>query len=194
VGGREHRTTRQVDFEAARDVVEKARGLRRLGYTVAVAVGDVRGHRKERKKGEPRCRSNRKLHSMSSHRLKRCIEDKAMEAGFPVFFVNEAYTSRACSYCGSLSTLRHKRRLKCFDCGVDVHADINGARNILARCLGIPPGSLLVHRGTRGSARTPAWGFAPDPVVQDGPAHSLAPTACDGGTFKHPRWDAPIFR
>jgi IS605 OrfB family transposase len=138
VGGREHRTTRQVDFEAARDVVEKARGLRGLGYTVAVAVGDVRGHRKERKKGEPRCRSNRKLHSMSSHRLKRCIEDKAMEAGFPV--------------------------------------------------------SLLVHRGTRGSARTPAWGFAPDPVVQDGPAHSSAPTACDGGTFKRPRWDAPIFR
>lgn len=67
---------------------------------------------------------------------------KGQQAGRSVEVVNEKYTSRACSQCGSLSGPHGLRQLVvrewcCSDCGAEHQRDVNAARNILsaARCL-----------------------------------------------------------
>lgn len=68
--------------------------------------------------------------------LKTQLQYKGQQAGRHVEVVNERYTTRACSGCGSLSgpaglDMLAVRRWVCVDCG-DVHdRDVNAARNIL---------------------------------------------------------------
>jgi transposase len=98
-----------------------------------------------------------------------------LEEGIPVYFVGEAYTSKTCHRCGSLNTLVEKRLFRCRECGLEYNRDLNAAVNIASRSFGY----IL---GDRGSCD------APEPPlckgVQDGPAHSLALTACDGGNLR----------
>jgi putative transposase len=76
--------------------------------------------------------------------LKRMVEYKGEHAGRSVQIVDESYTSRACSSCGSLSgpsglDMLVVRRWMCADCGESHDRDVNAARNILARSRCAPP-------------------------------------------------------
>ena len=69
--------------------------------------------------------------------LKTQLLYKGQQAGRSVEIVNEAFTTRACSECGSLSGpqgLRHLvvREWTCSDCGTEHNRDVNAAKNILA--------------------------------------------------------------
>ncbi len=74
--------------------------------------------------------------------LKTLIQYKGQQAGRSVSIINESYTSRTCSNCGSLSGPRgvnglRVRDWKCMDCGAVHDRDVNAARNILrlgSRC------------------------------------------------------------
>lgn len=74
--------------------------------------------------------------------LKQMLLYKGESAGRSVKIVNEAYTTRACSECGSLSGPQGLRGLsvrewQCIDCGSMHDRDVNAARNIAklgARC------------------------------------------------------------
>jgi len=46
--------------------------------------------------------------------------------------IDESYTSKICSFCKQLSTIRNDRTLKC-SCGLNLDRDINGCINILLR-------------------------------------------------------------
>lgn len=82
--------------------------------------------------------------------LKTMLEYKCAHAGIVFKVVNEAYTTRTCSSCGSLSGPQGVNGLRirdweCMECGVVHDRDINAARNILSlgagRCpqeVGIP--------------------------------------------------------
>lgn len=51
-----------------------------------------------------------------------------------IIYVNPAYTSQVCSFCGHLDKDSRKgERFKCTKCGSEIDADINGAINILER-------------------------------------------------------------
>lgn len=50
--------------------------------------------------------------------------------------VNPAYTSRKCSRCGHIEKAnRQGDKFKCKKCGLEEHADVNAAKNILASYL-----------------------------------------------------------
>lgn len=68
--------------------------------------------------------------------LKQFIQYKGADAGRTVEVVNEAYTSRACSSCGSLTGPKGLNELRvrewsCRNCGELHDRDINAAQNIL---------------------------------------------------------------
>ena len=67
----------------------------------------------------------------------RMLHYKAEEAGSEVVLVNPAHTSQECSSCGSIQkkTLA-ERQHKC-SCGTVMHRDLNAAKNILKRALGL---------------------------------------------------------
>ena len=74
---------------------------------------------------------------MPFYRLKEYIKYKAMEKGIAVIEVPEYNTSKLCSRCGSMNTERPYQGLFiCKDCGYQINADINGAKNILKRAMG----------------------------------------------------------
>ena len=69
--------------------------------------------------------------------LKRMLEYKCDHAGIVFREVREAYTTRTCSSCGSLSGPRgvnglRIREWECVECGVLHDRDVNAARNILS--------------------------------------------------------------
>jgi putative transposase len=62
--------------------------------------------------------------------------DKAEEAGREVVRVNPAYTSQTCSACGHRQPMPLSVRVyECPHCGLVIHRDHNGSRNILAEGL-----------------------------------------------------------
>jgi putative transposase len=59
--------------------------------------------------------------------------DKAEEAGRDVVRVNPAYTSQTCSACGHRQPMPLSvRAYECPHCGLVIHRDHNGSKNILA--------------------------------------------------------------
>ena len=79
---------------------------------------------------------NRRLHNWAFARLTGRIEDKALEAGIPVRFVNPAYTSQTCHECGHLGSRSSQAAFRCTndECWVsEYQADINAAANIAGR-------------------------------------------------------------
>jgi transposase len=63
------------------------------------------------------------------------VEYKAQRAGVPVVHVNAAYTSRQCSACWHTHKTNRvdQATFACRACGMTMHADINGSRNIRHR-------------------------------------------------------------
>ena len=78
---------------------------------------------------------SKKLRNQLNHWLKGYLQQrinfKATQNGSDLVAVNPAYSSQICSNCGGFG----KRKLDIFTCGCtgEQHADINAARNILAR-------------------------------------------------------------
>ena len=78
---------------------------------------------------------NRRLHSWAFARLQGRIEDKALDAGIPVEYVNAAYTSQTCHACGHVGH-RDGDEFRCTNEGcwvTEYHADLNAAVNIAGR-------------------------------------------------------------
>jgi IS605 OrfB family transposase len=97
-----------------------------------IALEDLRGIR-----ARVRLRKNQRssLHSWAFSQLGQFIAYKARRAGVPVTYVDPAYTSQQCSECSY--TDRNNRAgqatFACRACGVTLHADVNGSRNIVLR-------------------------------------------------------------
>ena len=65
------------------------------------------------------------------YRFKQRLLLKAREFGKKVVIVNEAYTSKTCSCCGSIHTsLGGSKVYKCKQCNKTMDRDVNGAKNI----------------------------------------------------------------
>ena len=130
VGHKERRLVNDELHKIAKDIVDEAEK-----HNAIIAIGDLKGVRKN-SKGKGR-KANRKVNSMPSHKLKEYIRYKALERGILVIEVPEYNTSKQCSRCGSMRTERHSQGVFiCSDCGYQVNADVNGAKNILKRAVG----------------------------------------------------------
>jgi putative transposase len=70
--------------------------------------------------------------------FKEYLKARGQQAMCEVIEVNEAYTTKTCSYCGTEHKMGSKKRMKC-ECGADVDRDLNGARGIFLRALAASP-------------------------------------------------------
>jgi len=132
--GREKRFARDVNHCLSKAIVSTAKGTSR-----GIALEDLQGIR-TRAKGTVK-RQRRVLHSWAFFQLRAFIAYKAALAGVPVVYVNPAYTSQTCSWCGHCEKANRTSQSKflCRSCGFSAHADLNAATNIARRAAVIPP-------------------------------------------------------
>ncbi|MEA3296156.1 MAG: transposase [Patescibacteria group bacterium] len=88
-----------------------------------------------RKRGTSKGRKlNFIINSMPFYMFKQFLEYKCLENGIQLKLINPKNTSKICSKCGSLNTKRSTQdKFKCLDCNFNLHADLNGSRNIWSR-------------------------------------------------------------
>jgi putative transposase len=80
---------------------------------------------------------NRSISEQGWSQLIGFLEYKVEETGAQVIKIHPAYTSQMCSECGMIDARSRKgERFCCVACGHTADADVNAARNILARGLG----------------------------------------------------------
>ena len=128
IGRKEKRKVNYWLHVISKDIVKEA-----VEHNALIVVGNLKGIRNGNK-GE---KTNRKINSMPFYRLKEYIKYKALEKGIVVVEVPEHSTSKQCSKCGSMNTRRpHQGVFICKDCGYQINADMNGAKNILKRGYG----------------------------------------------------------
>jgi IS605 OrfB family transposase len=137
------------DHELSKQIVQSAE----MGETIVLEnLKDIR----KRMKARRRSQTKRRMHSWPTQSLKEKIEYKAEERGCTVVAVDPRHTSQTCSCCGH--TARNNRRSQsvfiCRQCGFDLNADLNAARNIAAK-----------YRA--GGGRSPAGGLRNQPIVSN---------------------------
>lgn len=82
------------------------------------------------------CMTKRISYSLGFYKFRTRLEYKAGIRGCRVVLVDECYTSKTCSCCGVLNkSLGGNKIFKCNDCKHIIDRDLNGAINILLKCL-----------------------------------------------------------
>lgn len=84
-----------------------------------------------------RSKTARMMMSFAHFRFRSTLTAIAERYSATVRIVNEAYTSKTCSYCGTIHSIGSKKQMKC--CGTTIDRDHNGARGIFLRALAAPP-------------------------------------------------------
>lgn len=122
------RFRRDCDHVLSKQIVESAEPGRTI---VLENLTNIRRRLKAKRKTE----NKRRLHGWSFAQLNTFIRYKAEARGCMVAGVDPRHTSQQCSKCGH--TARNNRRARawfhCRACGFQLHADLNGARNIAAK-------------------------------------------------------------
>ena len=121
LSGRERRFVRDTNHVISRQIVN-------LPYDV-LAIETLEPA-KMRHKSNGR-RFNSKLGSWSPFQLEQFIRYKAQDVGKVVVDVDPRHTSQKCSECGYIDRKnRNGSIFHCLNCGFELHADLNAARNI----------------------------------------------------------------
>lgn len=98
--------------------------------------------RENAKKFTKKCRLNKNvkyvLNQLSHYNFRQHLSYKCEQYGCQIKIITEEYTSCTCSNCGFISNDYNKKRIKkCLNCKYKIDRDINGARNILLKNLGV---------------------------------------------------------
>ena len=86
-----------------------------------------------------RAKSVRSMLTYAHYRFQQFLKWKCWQTGKQLLLVNEAYTSKTCSWSGEIIPDLGGRRVVTGSDGVRVNRDINGARGIFLRALGDTP-------------------------------------------------------
>lgn len=83
----------------------------------------------------------RSMLTYAHYRFKQFLKSKAEEYGCCVIEGSEAWTSKTCSYCGTIQNIGGKKTMHCRNplCKAKVDRDLNGARGIYLRALVATP-------------------------------------------------------
>ena len=101
-----------------------------------------------------RAKSVRSLLTYAHYRFQQFLIWKAWQTGKDVILVNEAYTSKTCSWSGEIIGNLGGRRIVAGADGIRVERDINGARGIFLRALGDTPALHVYVQGRIGNDAT----------------------------------------
>ena len=78
---------------------------------------------------------NREIMDLKFFKFKERLKHKCLELNKVFIAVNECYTSKTCTNCGTLNDVKSSETYKCSSCKITIDRDINGARNILLKGL-----------------------------------------------------------
>jgi putative transposase len=71
------------------------------------------------------------------YKFKERLVSKCLERGSKLYLVDESYTSKTSGNCGEIGEVKLARYFECKKCQNSFDRDINGARNILIRNIGV---------------------------------------------------------
>ena len=128
LGGKQARFRKDCDHVLSKQIVHSCA----LGATIVLEhLTDIRRRTKITRKTA----TSRRVHSWSFAQVRSFIEYKAEERGCTVVAVDPRHTSQTCSCCGyqARNNRRSRGRFVCRQCGFELHADLNAARNIAAK-------------------------------------------------------------
>lgn len=120
--GKERTTATIINHTISKSIVQSAK-IQGKG----IAVEDLTNIRFTSKRRDKKFRT--KLGRWSFCQLRSFIEYKAKLNGVEFVVVEPAYTSQTCSVCHLIGTRKNKS-FKCTNCGNDMDADFNAAKNI----------------------------------------------------------------
>ncbi|MCI0388236.1 MAG: RNA-guided endonuclease TnpB family protein [Acidobacteria bacterium] len=120
VSGRERRFVADTNHCVSKQIVADAKLNNQR-----IVLEDLNGVRKT---GKAKC-----VHDWSFAELQQMISYKAAKAGLEVVLVEAHYTSQTCSRCLHLGVRANQSKFQCPDCGLQINADLNGARSIAIR-------------------------------------------------------------
>lgn len=129
LAGKVNRFRRDCDHVLSRRIVDSVTP----GATIVVEnLVNIRSRVRQR---GPEAR--RRLHSWAFAQFRSFLEYKAEGAGCQVRGVDPRHTSQACSRCGYIhrSNRRSQSLFLCRECGFQLNADLNAARNIAGKYL-----------------------------------------------------------
>jgi len=141
--GRQARFRRNCDHVLSRRIVD---AVKPGGTVVLENLTDIRDRVKTTH------RFNRRLHGWSFAQLRGFVAYKAEAVGASAAFIDPRHTSQTCSKCGHQhrSNRRSQSLFRCRVCGFTLNADINAARNIRAKHLGVFGTSLDARPSSTG--------------------------------------------
>ncbi len=120
ISGREKRFMRQCNHEISKAIVSSVD----IGDTIVME--DIKGIRG--------CRTSKKrrywLNNWSYYQLRQFIEYKARLHGNRVILVDPRNSSKTCSRCLSLNTIRKGSDFHCLNCSYHLNADLNASMNL----------------------------------------------------------------
>ena len=76
---------------------------------------------------------NRDINNLKFYKFKERLLYKAQEHGCKVHLVNEAYTSKTCSFCGCITEVGSSKIYTCRECKQVIDRDVNSGKNILMK-------------------------------------------------------------
>jgi len=123
ISGRERRHVTYVNHCVSKALIEEAK---RNGCT-QIVLEDLKNIRL-RIRANKRVRS--RLHRWSFDQLRQFVAYKAEAEGMGITYVNPAYTSQTCCFCGAMGH-RSKHHFFCSNCGSHQHSDLNASQNLL---------------------------------------------------------------
>ena len=129
LSGKVNRFRRDCDHVLSRRIVDS------VAPGTVIVVENLK-HIRKRVKQRGR-ESRRRLHSWTFAQLRAFLEYKAEGKGCRVEGIDPRYTSQACSRCGHVHRYnrRSQSRFLCRNCGYELNADLNAARNIAKKYL-----------------------------------------------------------
>ena len=145
LSNKEQRTVRDVLNKISKQIVDLAEETD--SYIIA---GDLKGIRRS-----ARGRVFRRIvDNMPFYTLTKMIEYKASERGIKTVKISERGTSITCSRCGYSDSVNRKTQglFRCKQCGFEINADVNGARNLMR----LSEGYMLSERAVSEPAQNPA--------------------------------------
>jgi IS605 OrfB family transposase len=121
IGDRESRWAEDYLHRISKEIVQEA-----ISYNCSTIVFEDLTDIRERISGA------KAFHTWAFRRLYEYVEYKAAQFGIRATQVSPAYTSRCCSKCGhdERGNRLSQERFRCLECGYEVHADYNAAKNI----------------------------------------------------------------
>ena len=96
-----------------------------------IIYGDIKSH--DVVKDSKNRILNTDLNNLKLYKFKERLLFKAVEKNKNVFCINEAYTTKTCSFCGILNNPGSSKIYNCLSCNKKIGRDVNASKNILMK-------------------------------------------------------------